>query len=229
MMSAVSDHAPEGLKSFARRPRRWLILLIVLLATSAIGTPAVRNSVLRAAGWALVAEDPIGPADMIVIPAAGSRAGILEAVELVHRGIATRVGVFDDPPDEADREFIRRGLPYEDETATSIRRLRSLGVDAVERIPKSVAGTEEEARVLPGWCRTRQLRSVVVISSADHSRRLRRVFNRAVERGDISIAVRVTRYSAFDPDRWRQTRDGTRTEIVEFQKLLLDFALHPLP
>ena len=204
-----------------------LILLPVLAGITALGIPAVRSPALRTAGWALVAEDPIGPADLIVIPAAESGPAILETEELIHRGIATRVGVFDDPPDETDREFLRRGIPLEDAAATSVRQLKSLGIEAVERIPKSLAGTEEEARVLAGWCRPRQLRSVVVISTPDHSRRVRRVFNRAVKGQGITIAVRVTRYSAFHPDQWWRTRDGTRIGIVEFQKLLLDFALHP--
>jgi hypothetical protein len=36
------------------------------------------------------------------------------------------------------------------------------------------------------------------------------------------VAVRSTRHSSFDPDRWWETRDGTRTEIIELRKLLLD-------
>jgi hypothetical protein len=42
------------------------------------------------------------------------------------------------------------------------------------------------------------------------------------------IMVRSTRYSSFNPDRWWQSRDGTRTAVIELQKLLLDFALHPI-
>jgi hypothetical protein len=35
------------------------------------------------------------------------------------------------------------------------------------------------------------------------------------------------RYSSFDPDQWWETRSGTRREIIELQKLLLDIVLHP--
>jgi len=31
-----------------------------------------------------------------------------------------------------------------------------------------------------------------------------------------------------DPGRWWETRDGVRTEIIEFQKLLLDLIRHPI-
>jgi hypothetical protein len=42
------------------------------------------------------------------------------------------------------------------------------------------------------------------------------------------VMVQPARYSPFDPDRWWETRDGVRTEIVELQKLMLDVVLHPL-
>jgi len=42
------------------------------------------------------------------------------------------------------------------------------------------------------------------------------------------VTIRSARYSAFDPDRWWTTRDDTRTEIVELQKLVLDVLRHPL-
>jgi hypothetical protein len=42
------------------------------------------------------------------------------------------------------------------------------------------------------------------------------------------VTVRPEHYSIFDPDRWWETRDGVRTEIVELQKLVLDVVLHPM-
>ena len=225
---APPDRPAEHVQAFARRPRLTLLLLAALAAAAVLGVPAVRNPVLRGAGWALVAEDPIERADVIVTTAVGGSASVLEAAAMVKRGVASRVAVFADPPEAANRELLRRGIPIEDQASTSVRQLALLGIEDVERIPKPATGTEEEARVLPEWCRQRQLRSVVLITTADHSRRLRRVFNRAMI-GGTTVAVRATRYSTFNPDRWWQTRDGTRTWIVEVQKLLLDLALHPLP
>jgi hypothetical protein len=42
------------------------------------------------------------------------------------------------------------------------------------------------------------------------------------------VMVQPARYSIFDPDRWWETRDGVRSEIVELQKLVLEVVLHPL-
>ena len=99
----------------SRWPRWALILVVVALATAAIiAVSSVREPVLRAAGWALVVNDPVAPADIIVVSLNSGGAGALEAADLVQRGISPRVAVFKDPPSGEDYEFIRRGLPYED-------------------------------------------------------------------------------------------------------------------
>jgi hypothetical protein len=41
------------------------------------------------------------------------------------------------------------------------------------------------------------------------------------------VMVQAERYSNFDPDRWWESRTGTRKGIIEFQKLMLDVVLHP--
>jgi hypothetical protein len=217
------------LARMSRRPRLVAALAAILLGGAVIvGVPGTRDSILRSAGWALVAHDPLEPADIIVITLGADGAGVLEAADLVHSGIAQRVAVFADPPDSADREFLRRGIPYEDAAARSTRQLRVLGVAAIEQIPR-VNGTEAEGQVLPGWCDQHQFRSVVVVSPGDHSRRLRRILDRAMRGHPTKVMVRPARHSPFDPDRWWESRDGARTAIFELQKLLFDIVRHPLP
>jgi hypothetical protein len=152
----------------------------------------------------------------------------LEAADLVQSGIATRVAVFTDPPSGEDHEFIRRGLPYEDAGARQIRQLRSLGVADVVQIPRTDVGTKGEGQALPPWCDQHQFRSIVFVAARDHSRRLRRVLDRAMKGHPTRVTVRPERYSTFDPDQWWETRGGTRTGIVELQKLVLDAVLHPM-
>jgi hypothetical protein len=42
------------------------------------------------------------------------------------------------------------------------------------------------------------------------------------------VTVRAARFSPFDPERWWESREGTRTQLIELQKLLLDVVTHPL-
>jgi hypothetical protein len=228
--AALASH-PVHTESPRRRWIRGALPAAALLALASVALPSVRWPILRAAGGALVAEDAVGPADIVVVATGADGAGVLEAADLLGRGVAPRVAVFADPPDPVvDREFIRRGAPYENAAARSVRQLRSLGVEAtaIEEIPRAVAGTEDEGRALPEWCRSRRFRSVLVVTTSDHSRRLRRLLRRAMQGHPTRAFVRASRYSQFDPDRWWDTREGLRTGIVELQKLLFDVARHPV-
>lgn len=212
-------------------PRRLcarILLLVVILAVASIAIPPIRRPILRAAGWALVVNDRVGPADVVVVMVDAEGAGVLEAADLVYSGVATRVAVFGESPDTiVEREFIRRGVPYENGAARSVRQLRALGVASVNLIPTYVRGTEDEGPALADWCDQHGFRSVVVVSTSDHSRRLRRVLHRAMKGHPTKVAARSSDYSAFDPDRWWLSRRGIRTEVVELEKLLLDVARHP--
>ena len=82
--------------------------------------------------------------------------------------------------------------------------------------------------MLAAWCDQHGFRSVVVVSSSDHSRRLHRVLHRSMKGHQTRVATCSARDSAFDPDRWWQSHRGIRTEVVELEKLLLDVARHPI-
>jgi hypothetical protein len=192
-----------------------------------VALAAGRGPLLRVAGRVLVVEDSLRPVDAVVIAIDAGGPGVLEAADLVHSGISTRVALFADPTEAADVEFARRGIEIESEPARETRLLRALGVASVEQIPGWVSGTGDEGRLLPEWCERHQLHSIVVVSNADHTRRLRRVLERAMKGRQTSVIVRRARFSEFDPERWWATRRGVRTEIVELEKLMLDVVRHP--
>lgn len=214
----------------SRSAPRWLwraflagtVLLALLLAL-----PATREALLRAAGAALVAQDPLAPADVIVVSIDADGEGVLAAADLMHAGWAKRVALFPDPPDRTDREFLRRGLPYSNRATIATVQLRALGVTSVELIPASVNGTTAEGAVLRRWCTAQGLHHIIFVSTADHSRRARRMLARSLRDSGTAVSVRYSAYSEFDPENWWRTRRGVRIEIVEAQKLLVDAVLHP--
>jgi len=212
-------------------PRRWGIgscIALVVVTGALVAVPGARTTVLTAAGRALVIDDPIEPADIIVVTVDAGAAGLLEAADLVHGGTATRAALFGETLDSADREFERRLPAYENANDLAARQLQSLGVESVESIPAAVTGTTDEGRAFAEWCRRRGFRSVVVVSASDHSRRVRRVLHRSMRGQPTKIMVRSARFSPFKAEQWWQTRAGTRSELIELQKLLLDFVRHPL-
>lgn len=214
------------------RRQRWtryaLALTVVVAAVS--GVAFCRAPILRTMGAALVAQDPLAPAEVIVVTIDAGAAGMLEAADLVKAGFAPRVAIFAEPPDAVDAEFIRRGFKVEDRIVMWRRVLTTLGVANIDTIALPVNGTESEGLLLPRWCEDHRLQSIIVVTAPDHSRRVRRVLSRGMRgRGSTtSVIVRPTRVSAFDPKDWWQKRGGARTGIVELQKLLRDVLRHPL-
>lgn len=212
--------------------RHWgdaILGLVVLITMVTCGIPALRHGVLRRAGWALVANDAIAPADIIVLAVDAPGSGTLEAADLVHGGVAAKVAVFADAADTTvENEFLRRGVPYEGGSELSIRELSALDVTNVEQIPGYVGGSEDEGPTLAEWCGQHRFRSVVVVSTPDHSRRLRRLLRRAMKGHQTRVMVRAAHYSSFEPDRWWESHSGMRTEIEEGEKLLLDIVRHPI-
>jgi hypothetical protein len=205
-----------------------IAVVIILAIAPVVAVPSIRDAVLRAAGWALVLEEPVAQADAIVVSLDSGGAGALEAADLVQSGIAMKVGVFADPPSGEDHEFIRRGLPYENAGTRQVQQLRALGVKDVIEIPRSYAGTQGIGQALQAWCDRHRFRSIVFVAARDHSRRLRRVLDREMKGHPVHVMVRPAAYSSFDPDRWWQHRAGIRTQIVELQKLVLEIVFHPL-
>jgi hypothetical protein len=209
-----------------RRYCLFVFLATVVAAIVALTVPTSRHAFLRGLGWALVAEDPPTRADIVIVSTDSLGAGILEAAELIKSGFAPRIGLFEHPPAPLQIELARRGLPYVDLQAFAIQLARALGIETIQLIP-AVVGTNDEGAVLAHWCESQGIHSILFVSVSDHSRRTRRVLARALRPHAISVAVRWTRFSQFDPDHWWQSREGQRIEIVESQKLLVDFLRHP--
>jgi len=206
-----------------RGPFALLLLVVLLLAA----LPDARHAVLRGMGGVLVTRDPLAPADVIVLSVDADGAGVLEAADLVQRGLASRIALFAAPPVAVDREFARRGVPFVSSASISRQHLRDLGISEVEQIVPDVSGTEEEAVTLPRWCGEHGYRTVIFVCPADHSRRVRRALDRALQGHAMRVLVRPSSYSGFSPDSWWLSRGGVRTQIVESEKLLLDILRHP--
>jgi len=150
---------------------------------------------------------------------------MLEAADLVKAGFAPRVAIFDRPQTPVQRELIRRGAPHHDPHGFPFEcfKARRQRYRAVGRC----SWHTDEGRVLQQWCAANSIHSVIFVGVSDHSRRTRRVLDRALGRPWCEGDRALQHWSEFDPDTWWQDRDGQRVQIEESEKLLVDILRHP--
>jgi uncharacterized SAM-binding protein YcdF (DUF218 family) len=209
---------------------RRIVLVFAAMGLAAgvsLTVPAIRIPMLqRVAATLVVGESAVGTADIVVVAIDAGEEGLLEAADLVRKGVAARVAVLVVPDGPVEDELRRRGIPYPDLESLYRTQLEALGVRTIVESPR-VTGTTDEAAVLPGWCAEHGYRSVLVVTSWHHSRRLQRALKRSTNGQPIRMTIRISRYSNFGPDNWWLTREGERTVVVELQKLAIDVARHP--
>ncbi len=182
---------------------RWLI--VILLAAAIVCSHPIW---LRWAGAALVRNEPPMPADVAVVLAGGWRGNrILRAAELVRQGWAPRVLVSGtqyygwSEPDAAIDFAVRHGYPR----------------DWFVALPHGAQSTEEEARIVTDRLRAMGVKRVLLVTSDYHTRRAAGCFRQ------VAPELELRAIAAADPDfpeRWWQSRQGRKTFLLEWLKML---------
>jgi hypothetical protein len=138
-----------------RRPLR-IIVAITVLGSSLAASSSGRHAMLRAAGWFDCADDPIHPADAIVIAVDAGRAGSWR--RLTSCTVECLAGSPSLPIKQTMSTGSSRGrIDERGARAPDPAPADAAGVEDIERIPLPITGTEDEGRVFPEWCGERQL------------------------------------------------------------------------
>jgi hypothetical protein len=187
--------------------------------------PSSRRAVLRAAGGWLIVRDPLERADVGVVPEFGE-GGELEAADLYHEHMFSRIVLLEPSQTAVEREYARRGVYRDDVVATT---LRQLGVpeDAIVHVDAGEGGTTESTQALADWIRVHPSRAIVVVIPS-HARRFRRTLMRVWPPNTPVPLVTLPRYNDFRADDWWTSRRTLRDGAFELQKLVFDYVQHPL-
>jgi len=159
-------------------------------------------------------EDSIEPADVLVVLAGDSAAGgrLQRAVELYRQGLAP-ILILSGPP-------FRR---YLNESQLMEQEARQIGVPqkALLQVPHTGASTLEEASYLLRAAAEAGARSLIVVSSNFHVRRVRAIYRALARRGGFSVCVATADDLRFDPAGWWKGRLGIVTIGLELLKSVL--------
>jgi uncharacterized SAM-binding protein YcdF (DUF218 family) len=213
MNQTATDSAPLRRKSGTSRARRWLRVVVALVV--------VWPLVAWAAARALVVREELERADCIVV-LSGARDYVertRHAAELLRRGVAPKIVLTNDnlrggwnSEQQRNPFFIER----------EVEELRRAGVPAaqIEALPEPVASTYDEAVRLRAYASEQRAASVLVVTSAYHSRRalwtMRRVF------GDSGVRVGVSPVALQTPapSAWWLSARGWRSVAPEYPKII---------
>jgi uncharacterized SAM-binding protein YcdF (DUF218 family) len=196
------------------RRRRQIIVLVVVLALCAAAVVAFRG-----VGRWLVREDPLAHADIIVVLSGAMPARAEEAAEIFRMGYARDVWIT--RPDSPASELAEMGVHYVGEEEYSRQVLIRGGVPAevIRILPDPVVDTEQEIDEMTLHMRLEGLRSAIVVTSPQHTRRVKALW-RKLAGGELTLIVRGAPQDGFDANHWwRNTRD-TFSIVREIMGLL---------
>ena len=196
---------------WSRRLRNTILLLVCLWLVSWL-----------AARWLIVTTQP-DRGDVILLLSGSS--SIYErthyAAELYFDRRAPKIVLTNDnqmggwsPSDERN--------PYYYEV--TMRQLQQLGVPAtdIEVIRTPVMSTQEEAAVMRQYCEGKNIRSVVIVTSAYHSRRALKVFRSTFANAGVTIGVLPvsTGWQSPHPSIWWLSPRGWELVAGEYVKFV---------
>ena len=189
------------------------LLLLLILAY------AFRTRILTGIGSYLVVEDELHPAEIIFMLNGDPDSRPFRAAELYQQGLAARIVI----PRSENQPTVDLGL-VRNETDISVDVMEALGVPPedilVISIPGGVTSTLDEAVVLKDYVLANQVRSVILVTSAFHTRRARWIFERRLEGLPVTLETAAAPQAGFDQTNWWQSENGLITLNNEYVKLI---------
>jgi len=173
-------------------------------------------------GKYLVVQHPLDKSDLIVCLAGGDVERGLASADLFMRGLAPRVFIAREPIPDGLEMLKQKGIAYPESIDRTAMILKELGVpeSAVIRSEQPVESTFEEAERVGAVLLDNKYRSLILVTSPTHSRRVWLTFRKAIPDKEVRITVMPAPYSKFRAEDWWKTRRYVRKVIMEYQKMI---------
>jgi uncharacterized SAM-binding protein YcdF (DUF218 family) len=198
------------------RARRVAIAALVVLALVLLAW-AIHAPVLRGLASTLSIEDPLSEADIIVVVAGGAPFRERAAADLYLQGWAPRILISRATNPPGVEALVALGVRPLDLQAESQAALLRFGVpaSALVALTEPVRITEEEIGVVQREARARNWRRLILVSSPEHTRRVKTIWYRRGN-GDMEVIVRGSPYARRLEDGWWRDRRLSETVLHEY-------------
>ena len=198
------------------RRSRWLLGTLVALA-GAVAPAAAHAPLLRSLGAWLVVEDPLAAADAIVVVAGSTPTNEEAAAALYRAGWAPRVILSKAVMPARHIRLMHLGVRPLDFQGEARAALQKSGVPsgAIVLVSEAALITESELRLVHALARREGYRRVILVGSADHTRRLRMIWARETG-GQIEGLLHPVRDETFSPEEWWRKRRMAELVLHEY-------------
>lgn len=156
-----------------------------------------------AAARLLIVNVPLQQADVIVVLSGSGtyRERAAQAAELFQAGVAKRIVLTNDNTRGGWSSAEQRN-PFFYERARDELQLRGVPPAMIEVLQEPVSSTHDEALLIRNYAETKSYHSVLVVTSAYHSRRALWTFNRVLAHKEVVIGIRAV------PTGWQTPTTG---------------------
>jgi uncharacterized SAM-binding protein YcdF (DUF218 family) len=196
---------------------------IIILAAVAVILILCVTGCRKAGSWLVKADLP-AHADVMVLLTGPIADRVLQVGDLYRAGVSTRVWIVE-PATGAAPELEKRGVHLVSDLEQIQAALTGLGVpqDSIVILPGHASSTKMEAEAVRDHLRSRpDIRSVLIVTSAEHTRRAFKLFraafhplNRACE-----IYCSPSAYTGFHAEKWWKSKEDIQGVVYEYLKLV---------
>jgi uncharacterized SAM-binding protein YcdF (DUF218 family) len=196
--------------------RIYIVGVVTVILLLAVGS-------CRKAGTWLVKDDQVSHADVMVMLTGSISDRVLQTADLYNEGVAARVWIVEEAMG-ANRILEERGVDLISNSTQVKNALISLGIpsDSILILPGDAASTRMEAEIVRSYLRTQTgMETLLLVTSADHTRRAYKIFNAAFKNLEKAPVVYCSpsKYTNFHPEKWWRSKEDIQEVVKEYMKL----------
>jgi hypothetical protein len=197
-----------------------LRLVVFVVAVLWVLASVYRDPMLAAVGRFLVVSHPVEKADLVVCLTGSPVERGLEAVELIKEGYASRVFIPREEPWEAINVLRSRDVHYPESRELFFDMMKGLDLspDALTSSETPAGSIAEEAELVRRVAASEGCKRIIVVTSPHQSRRAWVAFRHFFKGTDVSVIIRPSRFSDFQPGEWWKKQRYARDVILEYIK-----------
>lgn len=210
------SEAPPKPKNSLKKTGIFLLVIVLLCALAySLRVPLLSGL----ANYLINTDTPLEKADMIFVLNGDYETRPFYTSELYQQGLAPLVAIAQTESSPAERLGL---VDNPTDIAVEVMKLRGVPADKLLVLNTSgpVTSTFDEARTIRQYVEANNIGSVIMVTSAFHTRRSRWIFERELEGVPVKLQVAGAPYINFDAGNWWQYEDGLINLNNEYIKLI---------